>query len=564
MTKEERNFVILNNFESTNIHYNTAIKQYVSMLNKTSRTIPNILKSSSRSHRFSKTDVTKLNYSLKDVTNTEHVPVLFVPNTVPEHTFNENTLVKKQTEHKQVSRRRKQEFSFVDIWHDLPNWSICSFVDDKKKMSDKDFCISTKLENSAQKKKLKRYIKKQNKKQAIPVLKNEEDHLSSMSQNDWTSECQLFPFLQEIESNDLQDTIDFSSNEIFNKFNYEIYNNNNSDCFTWYVMNSDKICNSLNTKHNSNNCEECDINDNEVDTCETAVQWSLIDNEQIEKDSLTRKSVMFSEYPSETLSLFSDKKSKCSSNSCCDYCFDDCVSNWIATSGTSAFAKNKVLTETFNEVSQTELNSSHLDISKYNTYLSNDASLSETESCFQIINDTNASLTESYENGEDIEEEMFKQSTYMKQQDEYSIPMEDLYVTGTEQIEDNDEHNTNKNEFQCLLCPLTFSNTRTMAMHQTAAHGGMYIILCESCGRLFNRKYHFNRHLIHCRRVNDPFECNMCMRKYRHKSSLIHHLKVAHHVRHNRNCSTTFTCSVCNKSYRKFGAYKNHVKKHTW
>lgn len=43
----------------------------------------------------------------------------------------------------------------------------------------------------------------------------------------------------------------------------------------------------------------------------------------------------------------------------------------------------------------------------------------------------------------------------------------------------------------------------------------MYVILCERCGRLFNKTYIFNKHYIHCGCVKLPFTCKMCNKNYR-------------------------------------------------
>ncbi|KAK9300303.1 hypothetical protein QLX08_006976 [Tetragonisca angustula] len=520
INKEKIYFVELNNSESINVYYNTNTKQDISILNRTSRTVPNILKSNSRLHRIFKTAAAKSNCFFEGITDTKQVLVV-----ASEPTMSGNTFAK-EIKHKKVSRRRKQKLNYVNTYHE-PNWNIFSFVDKEKEMLDKNISMSTELESCTQEKELKHRTNKQDKKQRMSVLKNDQER-SSMSDHtltDFTSECQIFSSIEEIDSNNLQDSIDFSSNEIFNKFNYEFYDSNNLGCCTKYIENSDNTYNSFNTKYDSNYIKEYDINDNKIDTSEALTYWSS--TEQGEIDVSIKRSIMAPEYWNADLN---NKKSKCSSsNSCCDHCLEDCVSNWIATSGASMFRKDRLLTETFNDDSQVNCNHSDLHIS----------------------DDINPALTKflSYSNEKGVKGKIFK-----KIQEE-NVPVKNL------RVKNNKSKNIKKrNEFQCLSCSLTFSNARTMAMHQAGAHGGMYIILCESCGRLFNRKYHFNRHFIHCGRTKEPFKCDMCFRKYRHKSSLVHHLKEAHEVRYAR--SKKFTCSVCQKIYSKFGAFQNHVKSH--
>ncbi|KOX80625.1 Zinc finger and SCAN domain-containing protein 5B [Melipona quadrifasciata] len=554
INKEKIYFVELNNSESVNVYYN-ATKQNISLLNRTSRTVPNILKSNSRLHRIFKTDAAKSDCFFDGIADTKQVLVV-----ASEHTMSGNTFAK-EIKHKKVSRRRKQKLNYVNTYHE-PNWNIFSFVDKEKEMLDKNISMSTELKNCTQEKELKHHTNKQDKKQGISVLKNDQER-SSMSDHtltDFTSECQIFSSFEEIDSNNLQESIDFSSNEIFNKFNYEFYNGNNLDCCTKYIENSDNTYNSFNTKYDSNYIKEYDINDNKIDTSEALSYWSLTDNEQGEIDVSIKRSIIASEYWNADLS---NKKSKCSSNSCCDHCLEDCVSNWIATSGASMFRKDRLLTETFNDDSQVNWNNSDLHISN-GTYLTDNedntrtlSPVTEIENSLQVTDDINPALTKflNYSNEKGIKGEIFKEKTDTEIQEENNVLVKNLCV------KNNKSKNIKKrNEFQCLSCSLTFSSARTMAMHQAGAHGGMYIILCESCGRLFNRKYNFNRHFIHCGRTKEPFKCDMCFRKYRHKSSLVHHLKKVHDVRY--ACSKKFTCTVCQKVYSKFGSFQNHVKSH--
>nr|XP_050848323.1 uncharacterized protein LOC127063073 isoform X1 [Vespula vulgaris]XP_050848324.1 uncharacterized protein LOC127063073 isoform X1 [Vespula vulgaris] len=139
---------------------------------------------------------------------------------------------------------------------------------------------------------------------------------------------------------------------------------------------------------------------------------------------------------------------------------------------------------------------------------------------------------------------------------------------------------------QCLLCPLKFSTKRSLALHITGAHGGskhvfffymylyilnfiitylfidMYVILCERCGRLFNKKYIFNKHFIHCGCVKLPFTCKTCNRNYRHKSSLLHHLKIVHQMENKQHTTKAYKCDICSKIYRKYGAFEKHLGIH--
>ncbi|XP_015180460.1 PREDICTED: uncharacterized protein LOC107068505 isoform X2 [Polistes dominula] len=116
-----------------------------------------------------------------------------------------------------------------------------------------------------------------------------------------------------------------------------------------------------------------------------------------------------------------------------------------------------------------------------------------------------------------------------------------------------------KETLQCLLCPLTFPSKRSLALHVSGAHGDMYMILCERCGRLFNKKCVFNNHFIYCGCVKLPFDCNKCNKSYRHKSSLIYHLKIVHKIDYKKDTNKEYKCDVCSKIYKKYGAFEKHL-----
>ena len=421
--KEKIYFEELNNSESVNVYYNTNTKQDLSILNRTSRTVPNILKSNSRSHQIFKTDAAKSNCFFEGITDTKQVLVAASKHTVSGNTF------AKEIKHKKISRRRKQKLNYMNNCNE-PNWNIFSFVDKEKEMLDKNICMSTELKSCTQEKELKHHTNKQDKKQRT-VFKNDQER-SSMSDHtltDFTSECQIFSSFEGIDTNNLQDSIDFSSNEIFNKFNYEFYDNNNLDCCTKYIENSDDTYNSFNTKYDSDYIKECDINDNKIDTSEA--YWSLTNYEQSEIDVSITRSMIAPEYWNADLS---NEKSKCSSNSCCDYCLEDCVSNWITTSGGSMFRKDRLLTETFNDDSQVNLNNSDLHTSNDTYFTDNEDSrtfspINEIENSLQITDDINSSLTEflSYSDEKGIKGEIFKEKTYTQTQ-ENNIPVKNLRV----------------------------------------------------------------------------------------------------------------------------------------
>ncbi|CAL7934002.1 unnamed protein product [Xylocopa violacea] len=557
MCNKEEYFMKPKKFQSVDLQHVTSEIDPMSTFNKTSRTVPNILKNNSRLHRISK--------SLNVADTEKNLEISLISDAISEQILCENILLKRKTKYKDISCKRKQKFSSKDTCDELSKLDICPFVDNEHEVLDEHSFTSTKFRKKySRRKRLKRYVKKcyRKRKTSVDMNQSEEDLLCPVSHEvstDHTTECVFSP-LQEIESGSLQDSIDFSSNEIFNKFNYEFYNNNSTlDSFTWDTMDSDETHNSLSTTYDSE--KEYDINGNEIDAYDLMECWPLTANKQSKRSTSPSK-------------------------------FSKCSENWDEDTGIKGNTdiKDRLLTETVDEDSEDDLNCYHLHTTESIEYL-NDSTLNEyndrntcssvidTE-CLQYADDINSPLMEfiSYSNGKMIETEVFHKTRNNQEDNIFNDSSnetdfggdflmsdnqsEDLYDTHTLQIPENSEHSTNEKEYQCLLCLLTFSNARTMAMHQADAHGDTYTILCESCGRLFNRKYHFNRHFIYCSGSKNTFKCHMCVKKYRHKSSLVYHLKIVHSVNYILDHSRKFTCNLCKKVYSRFGAFENHIKCH--
>nr|XP_012141932.1 PREDICTED: B-cell lymphoma 6 protein homolog isoform X1 [Megachile rotundata] len=461
--------------------------------------------------------------------------------------FQENNCLKKEIKHKRLTNRRKQGLSLVNIWHELPNWNICSIVDDKEKMSNKNLSTSMKEDVSTNQRKLRHYTKKQDKQDEVPIYKIEQhenqfpqSHNVSLDFSDFASSC-----LQEVESVDLHNSIDFSSNEIFSQFNYEFYGESNSNDLT----------------------------------------------ENYDSLSSINESLMSSEHSNNDTSLLDDRQLNQSCDSYCNYCLENCVSSWILASeaNNNTLQKDRMLTATYNQNKIDSPNNCNLNTDMHNTYLMNETlggnNCERTTLLINYLDNIDQPLTELINyNNEYVREEVFKETISFDQRQTCDILTDfndavfesdfdaslfesenqgtNKYSTDILQAAEDFGYSLSNEKFQCPLCSLTFSNARTLAMHEAAAHGGTYVILCESCGRLFNRKYHFNRHFIHCGRFKEPYRCDMCIKVYRHKSSLVHHLRETHHVHYAHHHKTKFTCSVCKKVYSKFGAFENHIKKH--
>ncbi|XP_011694578.1 PREDICTED: uncharacterized protein LOC105453970 [Wasmannia auropunctata] len=93
----------------------------------------------------------------------------------------------------------------------------------------------------------------------------------------------------------------------------------------------------------------------------------------------------------------------------------------------------------------------------------------------------------------------------------------------------------------------------------------LYVIKCSQCGKYFNKKHQLWKHFTYCNFYTEQFHCHMCSKMYRHRSSLVSHLRsvhdIGHSVSHGRQ-EKFYICNKCNKSYVRFRAFQRHVLVH--
>ncbi|XP_076660346.1 uncharacterized protein LOC143363669 isoform X2 [Halictus rubicundus] len=491
-----------NNLDSYNVNHNEISKEQVSENTITlTRRIPNILKNSPKMHKV----VKEPSNETVSVNMKENIQEAYNSVTTLDGSSSKRSCIKTGNKCKKSIRRRKQEHNSIDICQKSPNWNIHTFVDDQNEIN-----------NCKKEKRIRPGIKKPKRRNKLPALetkKQKENLLPPISHDistEFTTEFHVVPYLGETKPIDLQDSIDFSSNEIFS--NYD---------FTEYTVDFNKTFNSSNTIYDSEICEkEYDMNGNEVDTYE--IQYSTL---------------------SECCSK-NDKKPNYSLNPCCSYCHEDCAAHWIAISEQKNMvsAKDRVLSDnivmndseinrqakfdcSYLTVVEDDINStseflnekynennSHLpipnipDIDTFNEkcnenslYLLNEEcnennlytdtpNMPEIVSQYKLENAELSSTESTISCIENIEEGILKELTeienaecnmYNDINDDFLHQL-DLAITSLEskemdalQAQVYTEEAENNDELQCLLCPLTFFSARTMAMHQAGAHGGI-------------------------------------------------------------------------------------------
>ncbi|XP_011155935.1 uncharacterized protein LOC105193256 isoform X4 [Solenopsis invicta] len=91
------------------------------------------------------------------------------------------------------------------------------------------------------------------------------------------------------------------------------------------------------------------------------------------------------------------------------------------------------------------------------------------------------------------------------------------------------------------------------------------VIQCSQCGKLFNKKPQLWKHFTRCNFYKENFQCHICNKNYRHKSSLAQHLRIVHEVSHNGSGThheKFYTCNKCPKSYVRFRSFQRHMLLH--
>ncbi|XP_043250695.1 uncharacterized protein LOC122396402 [Colletes gigas] len=446
------------------------------------RTVPNILKNNAKVHRTSgATTVEKK----KTLINTKQNAQTMINSTTM---LNNSSLIKKchkrKVKSKRLSGRRKQEH-FLKEMYNFPNWDIYSLIDDRKEVLSKNLFTSTEVEPPMQQETIKMFIDTQHIKQEIPVSESEQETnlLSPVSYNipkEFIPESYTFSDPQKNEPNDLQNPIDFSSNEIFSKFNYESYETNSLDYLTEYTLSSDETHHSSSEIYDNDIYEKKhDINGNEVDMYETKYS-SLIQDKENDNDVLVNHSLMSSKHWSNDISVFSDKKLNCSSDLYCGCSLE----NYALHEMTINEVKNEIFTETLNEPLVTMNNNTDSkinfnDLNSYSTF--NEEILSQNP-----IGSTTLPLTGFINFFNEIKKEKTEIPSTVKQKcitfndsNDTSFSEPDFNILSCNSAEEVRHYSTdilstvNNKEFKCSLCSLIFSTTRAMAMHLAAAHGGI-------------------------------------------------------------------------------------------
>ena len=106
-------------------------------------------------------------------------------------------------------------------------------------------------------------------------------------------------------------------------------------------------------------------------------------------------------------------------------------------------------------------------------------------------------------------------------------------------LKDHLNTHTNERKFACPVCPMAYKSRSALARHKIVKHSEKKShLICSECGDTFTLKHVLERHK-NTHRLDKPYQCQTCNRKFTDKYSL---------HKHNRN-PCQYKCSQCDRSF---------------
>ena len=110
--------------------------------------------------------------------------------------------------------------------------------------------------------------------------------------------------------------------------------------------------------------------------------------------------------------------------------------------------------------------------------------------------------------------------------------------------------------FKCSYCGYATSELSSIITHYDTWHPDKKVFPCETCSKLFTRKYDLERHIKQAHtEIENQQQCSYCEYSTNRKSDLNRHVE----SRHNK---PNFACGICNKSFNRKDNLKIHMKTH--
>ena len=109
-------------------------------------------------------------------------------------------------------------------------------------------------------------------------------------------------------------------------------------------------------------------------------------------------------------------------------------------------------------------------------------------------------------------------------------------------------------KYECNRCNKVFTAASSLKRHMQL-HTGQFSYYCETCRKPFNNNTNFNEHM----RAHEglTYQCQICCKTFTTKKAYSYHMSI--HTGQYR-----FTCENCGKGFNVKPDFEKHLKSHNW
>ncbi|XP_055606271.1 zinc finger protein OZF-like [Uranotaenia lowii] len=112
--------------------------------------------------------------------------------------------------------------------------------------------------------------------------------------------------------------------------------------------------------------------------------------------------------------------------------------------------------------------------------------------------------------------------------------------------------------FECKICGKVFNYNSGLKIHLKNVHNDIasLIVKCKKCDLNFPSEDDFRQHSSEIHGDNQPFSCDECNTRYKHKAHLVSHIKFRHQNKPPNKCH----CLICNLGHLTLAELKVHIR----
>ena len=107
--------------------------------------------------------------------------------------------------------------------------------------------------------------------------------------------------------------------------------------------------------------------------------------------------------------------------------------------------------------------------------------------------------------------------------------------------------------FQCDTCEKTFSSKKDLQNHERQFHSVHDQLKCNKCGASFGYSSSFNRHTQSCGKTLRDFKCSICDKQFLSAGALYGHKRTKH-------SNQSYCCEMCGRHFERKSNYARHVR----